>query len=308
MKTDEQQDSKKARVDPDPLPDGWKQDTVTIDKAKLACPVCTHALKPPIFQVSLLLSSIEPIKLVTCSLHSLEQVELLQCAAGHLACGACHGQLADKDRCYRCAHPGGYSRNFPLEDVVRSTRSMCPYILYGCFSSVTLYEMRDHQRKCPHAPCLCSEPGCAFVGSPARVSDHLRDTHSWPVNSIDYGMTCHLQLPESKPRCLLVAKEDGQVFVVSVAALRGVSLVCLRRNAAAGPQYTCKIWVIGSAATATAVKVPNILVEMELPSSAVACEAAASTEDEPALVVQRRMLHGPSKELRLKFKIDKVRT
>jgi len=48
--------------------DGWKrglwlrleralyaeQDTVNIDKAKLQCPICTHPLKPPIFQVWLL--------------------------------------------------------------------------------------------------------------------------------------------------------------------------------------------------------------------------------------------------------------
>jgi len=235
----------------------------------------------------------------------------LQCAAGHLACDACHGQLADKERCYRCAQSGGYSRNLPLEDVVRSTKVWCPYRVYGCPSPMMiLYEMGDHQPKRPHAPCRCPEPGCAFFSSPAWLSYHLRATHSCPVNIIDYGKACQLQLPASKPRCLLVAMEDGRVFVVSVAARRGVSLVCLRANAAAGPHYTCKMSASGSAAAASG-KVPNVSVEMEVPSSAVAGEAAATdtgAKVAAALVVPRKMLHGPSKELHLNVRIDKVQT
>ncbi|XP_021311768.1 E3 ubiquitin-protein ligase SINA-like 10 [Sorghum bicolor] len=278
METGEQKDSKKARVDPPPAP-LVPHCMVSIDMAKLQCPVCTHPLKPPIFQ----------------------------CAAGHLACGACHGQLADKDRCYSCANPGGYSRNLPLEDVVRSTKVWCPNSPYGCNSPMMiLHEMDDHQRKCPHAPCRCPEPGCAFVSSAAWFGYHLMVTHSWPVNSIGYGKACQLQLPESKPRCLLAAMEDGRLFVVSVAALRdSVSLVCLRANAAAGPHYTCKMWATGSAAAASG-KVPTVSVEMEVPSSAVATGMEAKVA--AALAVPRKMLHGPSKELHLNVRIDKVQT
>ncbi|KAL6626623.1 hypothetical protein ACP70R_030349 [Stipagrostis hirtigluma subsp. patula] len=45
---------------------------------------------------------------------------------------------------------------------------------------------------------------------------------------------------------------------------------------------------------------------MEVPSTAAPGEAAAAEEEEAPLVVQRKMLHGPAKEIRLTILIDKA--
>lgn len=233
----------------------------------------------------------------------------MQCAVGHLACGACRDQLTNSDRCFECGHAGGYGRNTPLEDVLRSIMIQCPYDAYGCRSYVVYYDADEHQRACPHAPCRCSEPGCSFVGSPPMLCVHLRDTHCCPLDKIRYGRPCQLWVSESHPRRLLVAEEDERVFLlsVSVAPLRGVSLESV--TAAAGPPHcTCKMCATGNAAAATG-KVPTVFVEMEVPNSAAPGEAAAAEDEVPQLVVQRKtMLHGPSKALHLRVRIGKVET
>ncbi|OEL26586.1 hypothetical protein BAE44_0012395, partial [Dichanthelium oligosanthes] len=153
---------------------------ITIDMDKLHCPICTLPFKPPI----------------------------LQCAEGHLACGACHGQLPDKDRCCACGHAGGCRRDISMEDVVRCSKTTCRYASYGCLSSVTYYDTGTTGAPDRTRP--------AAARSPAAASPH------------------QLRLPaESQPRRLLVAEEDGRVFLLSVAAtLRGVSLEFARAGAA----------------------------------------------------------------------------
>ncbi|CAO2204869.1 unnamed protein product [Urochloa humidicola] len=261
--------------------------TVRIDKARLHCPVCTLPLKPPIFQ----------------------------CLFGHLACGLCHDQLPDTGRCFVCGHAGACGRSTALEDLVRATRIRCPYEAYGCGSYVTYYAAAEHQRACPHAPCLCSEPDCGgFAGTPAALRDHLRDAHSWPVDAVRYGAALHLRVPESDPaqhRRLLVADEgDGAVFFLAVGALgdaplRVVSLVCARPAVAAlapGPRYACRLCATGPADNGGG-EAESVVAEMEVPSSAAPGEA--SVEEVASLVVLRRMLHGPSQEMRISVRIDR---
>ncbi|CAO2198744.1 unnamed protein product [Urochloa humidicola] len=261
--------------------------TVRIAKVRLHCPVCTLPLKPPIFQ----------------------------CLFGHLACGACRNQLPDTGPCFVCGHVGAYGQSTAMEDMVRSTRIQCPYDAYGCGSYVTYYAVAEHQRTCPHAPCLCSEPGCGgFMGTPAALRDHLRDVHSWPVDAIRYGTALQLRVPETDParhRRLLVADEDGAVFLLAVGALgdvplRLVSLVCARPAAvaAAGPRYACSLRVVGPMGVGgPGGEKESMEAEMAVPSSVSLGEA--SMEEVASLVVLRRMLHGPSQEMRVSVRIDK---
>ncbi|CAL4951145.1 unnamed protein product [Urochloa decumbens] len=264
--------------------------TVRMSKARLHCPVCTLPLKPPIFQ----------------------------CLFGHLACGTCRNQLPDTGRCFVCGHVGAYGRSAALEDMVRTTRILCPYDAYGCGSYVTYYAAAEHQHACPHAPCLCSETGCGgFAGTQAALRDHLRDAHSWPVDAVRYGVALQLRVPESDPaqhRRILVAggeEGDGAVFFLAVGALgdaplRVVSLVCARPAgaAAAGPRYACRLRATGPADNGCAGgEAESVVAEMAVPSSAAPGEA--SVEEVASLVVLRRMLHGPSQEMRISVRIDR---
>ncbi|KAG2587267.1 hypothetical protein PVAP13_5NG130600 [Panicum virgatum] len=160
--------------------------------------------------------------------------------------------------------PTAYRRNTTLEDVVGWHRVLCPNAAYGCQAYVPYHECGDHQRECPCAPCGCSESGCSFAGSPPMLRDHLRDAHGWPVDKIRYGSPHDLCLPESQRRRLLVAEEDGRVFIVVAVGAPGecheVSLACLRANAAAGPQCTCRMLVIGKAAGAASA--PSVMMKM----------------------------------------------
>ncbi|RLN22297.1 hypothetical protein C2845_PM07G02540 [Panicum miliaceum] len=221
--------------------------TVRIDMAKLHCPRCNHPFKPPIFQ--------------------------FLCDAGHLACSNCHGQLP-KDKCYACGQDGAFRRNTTLEDVVNWPRILCPFDVYGCRISVPYHEFGDHQRECPCAPCGCSESGCSFVGSPPMLRVHLREAQGWPVDKIRYSRPHDLSLPESQRRRLLLA-EDGCLFLVVAVGAPGEA------NAAAGPQYTCRMRAMGHKAV-EAAKAQSVTMEMEVPSWAV------------PLVVHPKMLRGTS--------------
>nr|CAB3476497.1 unnamed protein product [Digitaria exilis] len=267
---------------------------VRIAKARLHCPICMLPLKPPIFQ----------------------------CAVGHLACGVCR-ELPGDGRCFTCGHTGGaYARSTPLEAVVRATRIQCPYDAYGCRSYVTYYHAGDHAHACPHAPCLCTEPGCGgFAGPPAALRDHMRDAHSWPVDAIRYGAALQLRVPEADPaqhRRLLVAADedeegDGAVFLLAVGAfgdapLRLVSLVCARPGGAAavGPRYTCLMRAVGPRDVGTGRDAESAAVELAVPSSVA--PGKASMEEAATLVVPRRMLHGApeEEEMQIGIRIDRI--
>ncbi|CAO2185414.1 unnamed protein product [Urochloa humidicola] len=152
--------------------------------------------------------------------------------------------------------------------------------------------------------CCCSESGCSFVGSPAMLCGHLIDAHGWPVDKIRYGRPHNLHLPESQRRRLLVAEEDGRVFLVLAVDAPGdcheVSLACLRADAAAGPQYMCQVLAMGHKA-AGAAKARGVMMEAEVPSCAVPGEAAVVP-----LLVHRAMVHGASKEIHLSVRICEV--
>ncbi|CAO2185417.1 unnamed protein product [Urochloa humidicola] len=259
-----------------------EEHVVSVDKDKLHCPRCTLPLKPPIFQ--------------------------FHCEAGHVACSTCHG-LLPKNKCYSCHQDGAYGRSVVLEGIVRSARIKCPYHAYGCRSYATYNAAGEHQRECPWAPCSCAVPGCGFLGSPPMLRDHLRDAHAWPVDKVRYGRAHNLLLPESQPRRLLDAEDDGRVFLVSAGAhgeRHGAAVSCVRAStaaAAAGPRYYCKMWATGNLDPETG-RVEVAAVETGVPSiSSVPGGAAPAVAP---LSVLRTMLHGESMEMHLSVKIGKA--
>lgn len=228
--------------------------------------------------------------------------ELSQCEAGHVVCSDCHEDLP-RNKCYLCFQDGANIRAPAVESYLLSDRILCPFDVYGCRFYVAYCEAGDHQRECPWAPCRCAEPGCFFVGSPPMLRDHLRDAHAWPVDKVRYGRSRNLRLPESQPRRLLDAEDDGRVFLVFLGA-RGATVACVRAAAAAaaGPQYSCKMWATGNPGLATG-RVEIAIVESDVPSiSSVPGDASANAVPLP---VPRRMLHGTSMEMHLSVSIHK---
>ncbi|KAF0918380.1 hypothetical protein E2562_023541 [Oryza meyeriana var. granulata] len=255
---------------------------VRIDAAVLHCPLCLLPLRPPIFQ----------------------------CGAGHLACGGCHGKLTDV-RCQACGDGSAtYAHNPALDAFACSAKIRCPNDKYGCDSYVTYCEVADHQRACPHAPCSCPEPGCAFLGSPSALLDHLTGDHSWPAQEITYRAVHPLSVPASQRRRLLVVRGDGgevRVFVLAMGAhgaTTTVSVSCVRANAVAGPQYTCKVWTQAPPDPEMGFE-DTIMMEANVRSFSVPREVAM--DEGAVLSVPPRMLHGSSMEMLLRVRIDKLR-
>ncbi|XP_039851266.1 putative E3 ubiquitin-protein ligase SINA-like 6 [Panicum virgatum] len=257
---------------------------VRIDKEMLHCPICTFPLKPPIFQLPRPAPH-QPVPL-------LRRRRPLRSLPGH-----------------------GLMDVFVAKAVVP-----CPHQAHGCEASVAYYQAADHGTACPHAPCGCGEPGCAFAGSPAALVAHLAAApHSWPVDHVRYGETVRLRVAEPEARRLLVAEEeeDGgggggrRVFVLAVGdrAARAVPVTvsCVRAPGAAvaGPQYTCKLWATGGKAPATG-KVESVLVDMEVPSAAAAGAVAADDEEATFLGVPRKMLRGAARQMLLSVRIDRA--
>uniref|UniRef100_A0A0E0FFJ8 E3 ubiquitin-protein ligase n=1 Tax=Oryza nivara TaxID=4536 RepID=A0A0E0FFJ8_ORYNI len=282
---------------------------VRIDAAILHCPLCLLPLKPPIFQVTnhSFIRFVFVFSALRFGIHVF-----VQCVAGHLACGACHGKLADV-HCQACGDGAAYAHNPALDAIARSTKIRCPNDRYGCDRYVTYCDVADHQRACPHAPCTCPEPGCGFLAAPPALLDHLTADHSWPSQEITYRAVHPLVVSASRRRLLLAVRGDGdgggeqrRVFLLAVGAhgaATTVSVSCVRANAAAGPPYTCKVWTQAPPDAETGVK-DTIMMEANVRSFSVPGEVAM--EDGTVLCVPPRMLHGASMEMPLRVRIDKL--
>jgi E3 ubiquitin-protein ligase SIAH1 len=118
------------------------------------------------------------------------------------------------------------------------------------------------------------------------------------MEEITYGRAHNIRLPETCPPRLLQAEDDGRVFVRI-----GVTVACVRASAAAGPRYSCKLWVTGNPGAETG-RVEIAMAEADVPSSSSVPGPgdAAAAEAAP---VWRSMLHGKSMEMTLSIRIDK---
>uniref|UniRef100_A0ACD5VES8 Uncharacterized protein n=1 Tax=Avena sativa TaxID=4498 RepID=A0ACD5VES8_AVESA len=239
MDTGRDQSAKKPRVDARPSSVQVKQEIVVhqgagaivavervlpmtelglkMDVAVLHCPICLHPLRPPVFQ----------------------------CKGGHLACPGCRS-----GGCVKCGNGAAFDiANTAMDDVVLAARMECLHA--GCGSCVSYFEASDHQDACPHAPCSCTEPGCAFAAPPPELVAHLVAAHAMPVHRIPYGKVEPIQVSVPEPaRVLLVggAGEEADAFLLTLAAFGPatvVTAVCIRAAACPWPRYTVRMWVNG---------------------------------------------------------------
>ncbi|KAE8770124.1 E3 ubiquitin-protein ligase SINA-like protein 10 [Hordeum vulgare] len=188
------------------------QINVRMDLTLLHCQGCLLPLKPPVFKCE---------------------------AAGHVVCYHCravHGTICSRAR----THCG------ELDAVVGAAKVPCPYRAFGCERQVVYHEAADHQRACECAPCSCPDHTCAFAGSRATLLDHFAAAHRRPAATVRYGRSRDLGLSPSHRWHALVGEEDGSVFLVSLSPLgaaTAVSLVCVRQDSEAAPQFWCKLSV-----------------------------------------------------------------
>ncbi|KAI5004209.1 hypothetical protein ZWY2020_031452 [Hordeum vulgare] len=135
--------------------------TVDVDPEALNCPKCLRPLEPPVFQ----------------------------CAAGHVLCSTCHGDLPDKDRCLSCFVNSGFSRCFipwlrPLLGpgrVLQSVRVACPH---GCAAKMLYHEKAEHQKTC--------------AGSSTTVEQQAVLLQQGPPGDCSYELVLPKVLPSSR--------------------------------------------------------------------------------------------------------------
>uniref|UniRef100_A0A453DQD8 RING-type E3 ubiquitin transferase n=1 Tax=Aegilops tauschii subsp. strangulata TaxID=200361 RepID=A0A453DQD8_AEGTS len=270
--------AKRARVE---LPNNGQmvrdgEATIRMDMSLFSCRVCSHPVKPPVFQ----------------------------CNVGHLACGRCLAELPD-EQCQMCEHGGDFSRCPVMDDVVLSSTMKCSHD--GCHIYVPYHELDDHQSTCPHGPCFCTETGCSFAGAPAALLGHLAALHSVPVHKVHYGSVHQLRV--SEPRFLLHAEEDDSAFLLAVGVLgmaTVVSVVCLRAGAYPEPRYAVKLWANGPPLPSSAAG--SILLDMQAVTS-ISRPGEVAVEELPSfLMVPPAYLVdcGAYKEVSLDVRIDRM--
>uniref|UniRef100_A0A0D9UW79 SIAH-type domain-containing protein n=1 Tax=Leersia perrieri TaxID=77586 RepID=A0A0D9UW79_9ORYZ len=202
---------------------------------------------------------------------------------------------------------GGGARRAELAVRIDMTMLHCPI----CFLA---FKPPIFQRDCPHAPCACPEPGCAFAASPPALVDHLTAAHSCPVvDKVEYGkpLCVRVPVPASERRRVLVAEEDNRVFVLAVAGIGGggraataVSLLRVAASAEAEPRYRCRMWANAPAAGG---KADIAMVDMDVASTGAVAGGGGGVEEAAMFLgVPAKMLHGEeSKEIVLGICIDK---
>ncbi|KAK1661089.1 hypothetical protein QYE76_049248 [Lolium multiflorum] len=189
---------------------------VRFEVALLHCKVCLLPLKPPVFK----------------------------CESGHVLCCYCRGGHVEV--CGRAdIHCGG------MDAFICAAKVPCSYKGFGCEQYVVYHQAEQHKRACQHAPCLCPELGCGFLGTPPALIDHFAAVHSRPIIAVRYGRPWNLSLPLAQRWHVVVGQENQSVFLVTLgelgAAATAVSLVCVRADGAAAaagaPQFWCKLSV-----------------------------------------------------------------
>ncbi|XP_037427824.1 uncharacterized protein LOC119293442 [Triticum dicoccoides] len=259
-----------------------------VKKKWLHCAACPAPLKRPVFM----------------------------CGNGHVVCCACggggNGDGGANKHCDLCGRATTYTRIPYIDGLVGDYKVQCPYRIFGCARSITYHSAADHPAKCAYAPCYCFE--CAFQGSPASLLRHLTEEsgrHCWPMEKIKYEICRPLVVPGSEHRLLLVAEEDGRVFLLAVGAGRGaagvrpVNIVCVRGNvdADARPVYTGVLWVDGPPAAAG-----HFRSSFQLKGDVANCGVPGEVDMEHGRLhahVNPEMLHGESKEIHLRICITK---
>ncbi|XP_010232940.1 E3 ubiquitin-protein ligase SINA-like 10 [Brachypodium distachyon] len=181
-----------------PLP----QIDARIDVALFHCKSCCRPLKPPLFECE---------------------------AEGHVVCcrDYCrhmHGELCSRTEPSRPA----------LNAILTAAKVSCVYREFGCGLHIVYHDAMNHLRTCLHAPCLCPEPGCSFLGTPLALLGHFDAAHARAISTVSYGHPLKLTLPLSQPWHFVLGQDDRSVFLVSLGTLNGsssamgVSLVCVR--------------------------------------------------------------------------------
>ncbi|CAM0873201.1 unnamed protein product [Alopecurus aequalis] len=258
---------------------------IQVKKKWLHCPTCHGPLKPRIFM----------------------------CEGGHAVCSDCAGGGGENKHCGTCNRAATYTYNPCMDGLVSAYKVSCPYKNFGCARSIAYHAEADHKARCAHAPCYCSE--CPFEGSPASLLRHFTDQsgrHRWPVETIKYQTRHPFVVPASEHRHLLVAEEDGRVFLLAVGAGRGasgvrpVNIVCVRGHAGgadARPLYTGVLWVDGPLAAPG-----HLRGGFQQKGDVANCGFPGEVDMEHGQLhahVNPEMLHGESKEVHLRICITK---
>jgi E3 ubiquitin-protein ligase SIAH1 len=163
-----------------------------------------------------------------------------QCKNGHAACESCCVRVGRVCSC--CHEPIGDIRCLPLENAIAGMHVACAFVEHGCARRLRYAERAVHEALlCPHAPCACPVPGCAYAG--LLLHDHILDAHSSAtgdegdavVSFARSAASAEVALRRSTPfRVLLMRATDAdaaRVFLLvnggDVPSGRSLSVVCI---------------------------------------------------------------------------------
>lgn len=125
------------------------------------CPVCSHFMKPPIYQ----------------------------CLSGHSICCYCRPKVG---QCPTCRASFGTTRNYTLEALCNGVRYPCIYRDLGCQKVMLSGGIDAHELECPLRPYNCPLKDvilCLWEGTHSTITAHLKACHSEKIKFTNYLKT-----------------------------------------------------------------------------------------------------------------------
>lgn len=125
------------------------------------CPVCSHFMKPPIYQ----------------------------CLSGHSICSYCRPKVG---QCPTCRSSFGSTRNYTLEALSNGVRYPCIYRDLGCQVIMPSADIVQHEQECSLRPYTCPLKDvilCHWEGTHSTITTHLKACHSEKIKFTNYLKT-----------------------------------------------------------------------------------------------------------------------
>ncbi|CAL4951167.1 unnamed protein product [Urochloa decumbens] len=314
---------------------------IDIDKDMLHCPLCTFPLKPPIFQVYSTTSFSnfyaasqihlpDPISPTCSPPATLLRVAVSTSSAStrvddasallpgsqawsrpSLAESASppphpsHGMEHDDPAAARAAWLRGLLPTAPMAyAVIADMDAIDSYLPHvnGRLGPPALIPLQMHEADLRDNGVAACEVGHLVCGG---CLGQLRANQCHSCNG-DGGGGAYTHCPAMDAlfaKAMVPCPHQAYGCRASVAYCQAAAHVRAPGAAAAGPQFTCKMWATWGKAAATG-KVETLLLEMEVPNAA----SAGGDAEEAAkfLPVPRDMLRGESREMLLSVRIDRA--
>lgn len=192
-----------------------------------------------------------------------------------------------------------------MDRFIAGARVHCTNAVHGCDVLVPYYDEDEHNNICAYSPVECVQSNCVFSAPIQALRSHLSIQHGWPeVRVVDYGYEHSMFVPPVESKIVITIDSDrGSLFVLRVrrrGATFALSLTGLCPLAEPGTYFICTMKVTRQGISMDNVPINRcVIMETDVPTGPI-------QEQVMWLPVSPEMLDGPNREMKLRFRINRV--